>query len=69
MSKHSGEHPRMGATDVPLVPIANIAKETAEWAHKLGARVGSDLGIPVYHYEAAAKEEKKEFSQLPIWRI
>ena len=62
MSKHSGEHPRMGATDVcPLVPIANISmKETAEWAHKLGARVGSDLGIPVYHYEAAAKEEKRK---------
>ena len=62
MSKHSGEHPRMGATDVcPLVPIANISmKETAEWAHKLGARVGSDLGIPIYHYEAAAKEEKRK---------
>ena len=61
MSKHSGEHPRMGATDVcPLVPIANISmKETAEWARKLGARVGADLGIPVYHYEAAAKEEKR----------
>lgn len=62
MSKHSGEHPRMGATDVcPLVPIANISmEETAEWAHKLGARVGSDLGIPIYHYEAAAKEEKRK---------
>ena len=62
MSKHSGEHPRMGATDVcPLVPIANISmKETAEWAHKLGSRVGNDLGIPVYHYEAAAKEEKRK---------
>ena len=61
MSKHSGEHPRMGATDVcPLVPIANISmEETAEWARKLGARVGADLGIPVYHYEAAAKEEKR----------
>ncbi|MBF90168.1 MAG: glutamate formimidoyltransferase [Flavobacteriales bacterium] len=62
MSKHSGEHPRMGATDVcPLVPIANISmQETSEWAHKLGARVGADLGIPVYHYEAAAKEEKRK---------
>ena len=62
MSKHSGEHPRMGATDVcPLVPIANISmEETAEWAHKLGARVGADLGIPIYHYEAAAKEEKRK---------
>ena len=62
MSKHSGEHPRMGATDVcPLVPITNISmEETAVWAHKLGERVGSNLGIPVYHYEAAAKEEKRK---------
>ena len=62
MSKHSGEHPRMGATDVcPLVPIANISMEQcADWAHKLGQRVGTELGIPVYHYEAAAKEEKRE---------
>ena len=62
MSKHSGEHPRMGATDVcPLVPIANISmQETAGWAHKLGERVGRNLGIPVYHYEAAAKEEKRK---------
>ena len=61
MSKHSGEHPRMGATDVcPLVPIANISmEETAKWAHILGRRVGTELGIPVYHYEAAAKEEKR----------
>jgi len=62
MSKHSGEHPRMGATDVcPLVPIANISMEQcAEWAHKLGERVGTELGIPVYHYEASAKEEKRK---------
>jgi len=62
MSKHSGEHPRMGATDVcPLVPITNISmEETARWAHKLGERVGTELGIPVYHYEAAAKEEKRK---------
>ena len=62
MSKHSGEHPRMGATDVcPLVPIANITmEETVVWAHKLGERVGRDLGIPVYYYEAAAKEEKRK---------
>ncbi len=62
MSKHSGEHPRMGATDVcPLVPIANISmEETTEWAHKLGARVGADLGIPIYCYESAAKEDKRK---------
>ena len=62
MSKHSGEHPRMGATDVcPLVPIANISmEETTVWAHKLGARVGADLGIPIYCYESAAKEDKRK---------
>lgn len=55
MSKHTGEHPRMGATDVcPLIPIANISMvETAEYAKKLGARVGKELNIPVYLYEAA----------------
>ena len=58
MSNHSGEHPRMGATDVcPLVPIANISmSECSKWAHKLGKRVGIELGIPVYHYEEAAKD-------------
>lgn len=56
MSRHSGEHPRMGATDVcPLVPISNITlEETANWARELGRRVGETLGIPVYLYEAAA---------------
>ncbi len=55
MSKHTGEHPRMGATDVcPLIPIANISmEETAAYAKKLGARVGNETGIPVYLYEAA----------------
>jgi len=62
MSKHYGEHPRMGATDVcPIVPIANInMQECAKWAHKLGERVGNELGIPIYHYEAAAREEKRK---------
>lgn len=56
MSRHSGEHPRIGATDVcPLVPISNITlEETANWARELGMRVGETLGIPVYLYEAAA---------------
>jgi len=61
MSKHSGEHPRFGATDVcPLVPISGISmKETATYAHKLGKRVGEELGISVYYYENAASEEKR----------
>ena len=62
MSSHSGEHPRMGATDVcPLVPISNITMdECISWAHKLGEKVGKELAIPVYHYEEAAKEEKRK---------
>ena len=56
MSKQTGEHPRFGATDVcPLVPIANITMdETAKYAHKLGKRVGEELGISGYFYENAA---------------
>ena len=61
MSKHSGEHPRFGATDVcPLVPISGITlEETATYAHKLGKRVGEELDIPVYLYEKAAQEPKR----------
>lgn len=62
MSTHSGEHPRFGATDVcPLVPIANITmEETAQYAHKLGERVGKELGIPGYFYENAATSEARK---------
>ncbi|OIQ38702.1 MAG: glutamate formimidoyltransferase [Bacteroidetes bacterium MedPE-SWsnd-G1] len=62
MSKQTGEHPRFGATDVcPLVPISGISlEETALYAHKLGERVGKELGIPGYFYENAAKEEKRK---------
>jgi glutamate formiminotransferase / formiminotetrahydrofolate cyclodeaminase len=56
MSKHKGEHPRMGATDVcPLIPISGITmEETAEYARKLARRVGEQLDIPCYLYENAA---------------
>ena len=62
MRLHSGEHPRMGATDVcPLVPISNISmKECIDWANILAKRVGEELSIPVYLYESAAKEEKRK---------
>jgi glutamate formiminotransferase/formiminotetrahydrofolate cyclodeaminase len=62
MSKHSGEHPRFGATDVcPLVPISGITlEETAVYAHILGKRVGDELQIPGYFYENAAKETKRK---------
>ncbi|MFN7014149.1 MAG: glutamate formimidoyltransferase, partial [Bacteroidia bacterium] len=67
MSKHKGEHPRMGATDVcPLIPIANITmEETAKYAQKLAKRVGEELHIPVYLYEAAqANPARKNLSVI-----
>lgn len=59
MRSHKGEHPRQGATDVcPLVPISGVTlEECAAYAHQLGERVGRELGIPGYFYEAAAKQE------------
>jgi len=68
MSKHKGEHPRMGATDVcPFIPVANISmQETAEWSKKLGKRVGEELKIPVYLYEDA--QSNKERNNLSIIR-
>ncbi len=61
MRKHSGAHPRFGATDVcPLIPVSNITmEETVEYARKLAKRIGEELGIPVYCYEFAAFEEKR----------
>ncbi len=61
MSKHKGEHPRFGATDVcPLVPISNITmEETVKYARKLAERVGSELAIPVFCYENAAFVEER----------
>ena len=67
MSKHKGEHPRMGATDVcPLVPVSNISmEETVEYAHKLARRVGEELQIPVFCYEnAATKEDRKNLATI-----
>jgi glutamate formiminotransferase/formiminotetrahydrofolate cyclodeaminase len=61
MRRHKGDHPRFGATDVcPLIPISGVTmEETAEYARKLGRRIGDELGIPIYLYENAANEEKR----------
>lgn len=61
MSKHRGEHPRFGATDVcPLVPVAGITmEETVEFARNLAKRIGEELDIPTYCYEFACQEEKR----------
>ncbi|MCB2211464.1 glutamate formimidoyltransferase [bacterium] len=76
MRKHTGEHPRAGATDVcPFVPVSDMTMdECVELAKRLGKRVGDELDVPVYLYEfAASKEEwrnlavvrKGEYEALP----
>jgi len=62
MSKHTGEHPRMGATDVcPLIPISGVTMdECAQYAHQLGERVGKELNISGYFYESAAKSAQRK---------
>jgi len=67
MSKHSGEHPRFGACDVcPLIPVANISmEEVVKFAHKLGKRIGDELGLSGYYYESAAtKEDRRNLSTV-----
>lgn len=67
MRNHTGEHPRMGATDVcPLIPISGITmEETVEFAKMLAKRVGEELGIPTYLYEyAASAEYRKNLAEI-----
>jgi glutamate formiminotransferase/formiminotetrahydrofolate cyclodeaminase len=61
MSTHQGAHPRMGATDVcPFVPLSGVTMdECVALAQALGRRVGEELKIPVYLYEAAATSEER----------
>ncbi len=62
MSKHSGEHPRMGSTDVcPLIPVSGISmEEVNQYAVKLSEKVGEKLRIPVFLYENSAKNQKRK---------
>jgi glutamate formiminotransferase/formiminotetrahydrofolate cyclodeaminase len=66
MTKHTGEHPRMGATDVcPFVPVEGATMEDCvEIARRLGDRVGAELGIPVYLYEHAAMEGRRSLAEV-----
>jgi len=61
LENHTGEHPRIGATDVvPFVPISGVTMvECVEMARRLGKRVGETLGIPVYLYEEAATQPER----------
>lgn len=60
MSKHKGEHPRMGATDVcPFIPISGISmEETVLYSKQLAKRVGEELGISVFLYESSATDPR-----------
>lgn len=62
MDEHSGEHPRFGATDVvPFIPIRDVTMaDCVAIAQRLGERVGHELQIPVYLYEAAATNPDRE---------
>lgn len=67
LNQHTGEHPRLGATDVvPFVPIRDISmRECVEMARRLGKRTGEDLGIPVYLYEeAASRPDRKNLEDI-----
>src|SRR5437016_12414521 len=61
LTRHSGEHPRMGATDVvPFVPVAGITMdECVALARSLGERVGKELLIPVFLYARAATRPER----------
>src|SRR5688572_32441629 len=62
LTGHRGQHPRMGATDVvPFVPVDGVTlDQCVELARGLGRRVGEELGIPVFLYEAAATCPERE---------
>jgi len=62
LDQHTGEHPRLGATDVvPFVPISDVTmQDCVEMARRVGKRVGDELSIPVYLYEAAATRPERQ---------
>jgi glutamate formiminotransferase/formiminotetrahydrofolate cyclodeaminase len=69
MRHHEGAHPRQGATDVcPLVPLSGVTvEECVELSRRLGKRVGEELGIPVYLYEAAAtRPERRSLAEIRV---
>jgi glutamate formiminotransferase len=62
ISKHKGQHPRIGATDVlPFIPIQNISdQEAIKLVHKLGSKIAEELKIPIYFYQKAALHKNRE---------
>ena len=62
LDQHTGEHPRIGATDVvPFIPISGVSmQDCVAIARRLGQRVGDQLSIPVYLYEEAATRPERQ---------
>lgn len=62
LDQHTGQHPRIGATDVvPFVPLSGVSMaDCVDIARRLGRRVGEELGIPVYLYEEAATRPERQ---------
>ena len=62
MSKHEGEHPRMGATNVsPLIPVSNVSmKECIQYSKILAEKVGKELNIPIFLYEYSARNNQRK---------
>ena len=72
MRTHHGAHGRQGATDVcPFVPVSGVTMDDCvELAHRLGKRVGEELGLPVYLYEyAATRPERRSLGRYPEGRV
>ena len=67
MSRHKGEHPRLGACDVcPIVPIQNATMtDCVTLAEELAEEVGEELALPVYLYaEAARSPERRNLARI-----
>lgn len=62
MTRHSGEHPRLGAIDVvPFVPVSNVTMEDCvDCAKSFGKRIAAEAGIPVYLYEEASSNPSRK---------
>lgn len=62
LTKHIGQHPRMGATDVvPFIPIRNVTKEEAiELSKFVGEQMWNRYNIPVFLYEKSASNPDRE---------
>jgi glutamate formiminotransferase len=67
MTKHKGEHPRMGAVDViPFVPVKNVTmEECIKLSKELGERIARELSIPVFLYEeSATRPERRNLADI-----